>query len=139
MVSLDPCWKKRKKLSWLNCCAAFVNWKLISTLKNEKTIFCLVMIRSFLNLVPIMRIASWTRIVQSLSILISHDLCYYLSSKKLDWLKFWLISRIERSVSAMSNNKPGSYLFSQPSVNMAEISKIWKFFFFLSWNFKGTT
>ena len=82
MESLGPYCFSSKKLSWLNFCAAFANWKLISALKNNK-IFCQVML-SFLNLVSIMRIANWTRINQSLSFVISHDpYCYCWS--KISW------------------------------------------------------
>ena len=110
VVSLDPCCLSSKKLSWINCCVTIVDWKLISTLKNYKRIFCLVMTRSFLNLVPIMRIANWTRISQSLSLLISHYPCCYLSSKKLYWLKFKLISQIAKPVSTLRNDKLAFYL-----------------------------
>ena len=127
MVSLDPCCFSSKKLSWLNCCAAFVDWKLISTLKNNKIIFSQVMIRSFLNLVPVIRIANWTRISQSLSVVISHDPYCYLWSKKQYWLKFYLISQTAKSFSTLRNDKP-AFLFSQLSVDLAEISKIWKVF-----------
>ena len=110
VVSPDPCCFSSKKLSWINFCTAFVEWNLISTLKNDKRIFCQVMIRSFLNLVPIMRIANWTRISQSLSVVIPHDPYCYFWSKKLYWLKFLLISQTAKSVSTLRNDKPVFYL-----------------------------
>ena len=39
-----------------------------------------------------------TRIRQSLSVLVSLDICCYLSSKKLNWYSFWLISQITKSI-----------------------------------------
>ena len=59
----------------------FEHWELEKNLLSSN-------VRSFLNLVPIMRIGNRKRISQSLSVLISDDPCCYLSSKKLYWLKF---------------------------------------------------
>ena len=144
MVSPDPCCFSHKKLSWLNCCAAFVNWKLISTLKNNERIFCQVLIRSFLNLVPIMRIANWTRISQSLSVVIPHDPYCYFWSKKLYWLKFLLISQTAKSVSTLRNDKPVFYLLIIqsflifPSIWLKSL-KFESFSFFLFWSFKSAS
>ena len=92
VVSLDPCCLSSKKLPWLGFCTAFVHQKLISTLRNDKRIFCLVIIKIFLDLAPIMRIDNWARINKFLSVLTSHKPCCNLSSKKLYW-KFQLISQ----------------------------------------------
>ena len=139
VVSFDPCCLSSKKLSWLNFCTAFVDWKLISTLRNDKRIFCLVMIRSFLNLVPIMRIGNRRRISQSLSVLISHDPCCYLSSKK----SFSWFHRQQNQFSTLRNDKPAFHLLIMQSfLNFPSIwLKFLKFesFSFFSWIFKGTT
>ena len=39
-----------------------------------------------------------TRITQSLVVLVSLDTCSYHSSKQLNWLSFWLITQIAKSI-----------------------------------------
>ena len=134
MVSLDPYCFSSKKLPWLNFCAALVNWKFISTLKNNKRIFCQVML-SFLTLVPIMRVVNWTRINQSLSVVISHDPYCYFEVKLVDFTdsKISFNSEKWQTTLLFANNTK----FSQLSVDLTETFKISKFFIFLFWNFKS--
>ena len=83
-----------------------------------------------------------TRISQSLSILISHDPCCYLSSKKLVWFNFLLFCTLGLVSTLLKNNPafpPISRICSAERIcRIAKIIKSWKFFIFLYRSLKVT-